>query len=153
MEQRRWWRVSLLSLDAYGAVMICGCSWPRGTPSFLSGIDGEAVIESLAVSDGVIREARCNSSLDQGWGLVDSGATHDLKLLREDESPPRAINFKLGSWKYGRLDFQTLASIFRICRYITQCAMTWPSKSWSGTLESSDGESFDVVVKKSRPAM
>ena len=31
--------------------------------------------------------------------------------------------------------------------------MTWPSKSWGGTLESSDGESFDVMVKKSCPTM
>ena len=34
--------------------------------SFIDGTDGEAVMESLAVSDGVIREARRNSSLDQG---------------------------------------------------------------------------------------
>ena len=102
--------------------------------SFLDGTDGEAVIESLAVSDGVIREARCNSSLDQGWVLVDSGATHDLKLLREDELPPRGTKFKLGSWKYGRLDFQTRASIFPVCRYITQCAMTWIAMS-SGLMD------------------
>ena len=39
---------------------------------------------------------------------MDSGATHDLKLLREDESPPRGTNFDLGSWKYGWLDFRFL---------------------------------------------
>ena len=46
-----------------------------------------------------------------------------------------------------------LADSFPICRCITQCELTWPSKSWGGTLGSSDGESFDVVVKKSPPAM
>ena len=81
------------SLETDGAVMICDCSWPRGTPSFLCGIDGEAVIESPAVSDGVNKEARRNSSPDHGWVLVDSGATDKLKVLREDKSPPRGTQF------------------------------------------------------------
>ena len=61
--------------------------------SFLDGTDGEAVIESLAVSDGVIKEARCNSSPDHRWVLVDSGATQELKVLLEDELPPRGTQF------------------------------------------------------------
>ena len=61
--------------------------------SFIDGTDGEAVIESPAVSDGVIREACCNSAPDHGWVLVDSGATDELKVLREDESPPRGTQF------------------------------------------------------------
>ena len=45
------------------------------------------------MSDGVIRDARCNLSLDRGWVLVHSGATDELKVLREDESPPRGTQF------------------------------------------------------------
>ena len=71
------------------------------------------------------------------------------------------LNFEVGSWDYWILlvgevyvaSKKPLADSFPICRYITQCAMTWTVTSSGGTLQSLDGESFDVVVKKSRPAM
>ena len=45
-----------------------------------------------------------------------------------------------------------LADSSPICRHITGCAMTWTATSSVGTLASSHGESFDVMVKISRPA-
>ena len=76
MEHKRWWR-GLLIFSGDGRCFDDLRPLVAATNSFLVGTDEEAVIESPAVSDGVIRDARCNLSLDRGWVLVHSGATDE----------------------------------------------------------------------------
>ena len=53
--------------------------------SFFGEIDQDPIIQSSRVSQGAIKEAHWNSARDQNWVLVDSRATHELKVWREYE--------------------------------------------------------------------
>ena len=155
MEQRRWWRVLLLSLDTDGAVDDL-----RRTPSLTGPM--ERLLLSLRLcrmgSTGTLVAIHRLTGAGYLWilGPRTSRNCFERTILHHVE-----LNFEVGSWDYWSLlvgevyvgSKKPLADSFPICRCITHCAMTWTVTSSGETLGSSDGESFDVVEKKSPPAM